>query len=220
MCGRFDCHSDLSVIQKEFNLDQVISNYQPSYNIAPSRQIIIIKDDGKRYLVQCQWGFIPAWAKDSSIGYSMINARAETVSSKPAFRHAFMKQRCLVVADGFYEWRKEGKLKIPVYVRLKTQRPIGFAGLYNTWTSPEGKESCTCTIITTEANELLSSIHDRMPGIIPKEKEELWLNPKIKDTDKLMPLITPYPSEEMECYEVSSLINKPGYDLPEAIIPI
>jgi putative SOS response-associated peptidase YedK len=154
------------------------------------------------------------------MGFNMINAKAETVAEKPAFREAFRRQRCLVVADGFFEWRHEGKLRIPVYIRLKSQRPMGFAGLYNTWISPDGDALCTCSIITTEANELLSPIHDRMPAIIPEDKDDLWLDPKINDKDRLMPLLRPYSPNEMEYYEVSSVINKPENDSPEIIMPV
>jgi putative SOS response-associated peptidase YedK len=150
----------------------------------------------------------------------MINAKAETVADKPAFKDAFRRQRCLVVADGFFEWRQEGKLRIPVYIRLKSQRPMGFAGLYNTWKSPDGDAICTCSIITTEANELLSPIHDRMPAIIPEDQDELWLDPNISDRDRLMPLLRPYSPDEMEYYEVSSVINKPENDSPEIIMPV
>lgn len=220
MCGRFDLHSEPVVILKEFRIDHVAVDYKPSYNIAPSRNIVIIRDDGKRHLVHCRWGFLPSWAEDPNIGYKMINARAETVAEKPAFRDAFRNQRCLVVADGFYEWRKAGKQRLPVYVRLKSQKPIGFAGIYNTWTSPEGESICTCTIITTAANDLISPIHDRMPAIVPKDREDIWLDPNVRDKEKLIPLLTPFPSEELEIHDVSPLINNPEYDSPEGIKPL
>jgi len=219
MCGRFDLHSEPAVLLKEFRIDHAGVDYRPSYNIAPSRNIVIVKDDGKRYLSQCRWGFIPSWAEDSNIGYKMINARAETVAEKPAFREAFRRHRCLVVADGFYEWRRVGKQRQPVYVRLKSQKPIGFAGLYNTWTSPEGEAICTCAIITTDANDLLNPIHDRMPAIIPKDKEDLWLDPNVREKEKLAPLLSPYPSQEIEIYDVSPIMNSPAFDSPENIIP-
>ena len=218
MCGRFDLHSEMVTILKAFKVDRFAGDYHGSYNIAPSRQIVIVKDDGKRHLLQCRWGFLPSWAKDPSMGYKMINARAETVAEKPAFRDAFQRQRCLVVADGFYEWRKKGKLKIPVYIRLKSQSPMGFAGLYNTWVSPDGEEVCTCTIITTEANDLLAPLHDRMPVIISRDKEDVWLDRHITDKERLIPLLTSFPSEDMELYEVSSLVNKPDYDSAEVIV--
>jgi putative SOS response-associated peptidase YedK len=220
MCGRFDCHSDISVILKAFKIDRIAIEYTPHYNIAPSQNIIVIKDAGQRELIQCRWGFIPEWAKDPKVGFKMINARAETVADKPAYKDAFRDHRCLVVADGFYEWVQEGRVRQPVYIRLKSQTPVGFAGLYSVWRSPEGEDICTCTIITTDANELLAPIHDRMPVIISRDKEALWLDPLTTEKEKLLPLLTPYPSYEMEFYRVSPVMNKPEYDLPEVLTPV
>ncbi|MGO9379791.1 MAG: SOS response-associated peptidase [Dissulfurispiraceae bacterium] len=220
MCGRFDLHAEPTVILKEFRVDHFAIDYSPSYNIAPTRQIVVVKDDGKRYLSQCRWGFLPSWTEDPNSGYKMINVRAETVAEKPAFQDAFRFRRCLVVADGFFEWRQEGKTKQPVYIRLKSQRLFGFASLYNIWKSPEGEEICTCTIITVDANELLIAIHDRMPAIIAKDKEDLWLNPANSDKGGLMSLLVLYPSEEMEIYDVSLIVNKPENDSPEIINPV
>ena len=220
MCGRFDCHSDISVILKVFKIDHIAIEYKPHYNIAPSQNIIVIKDTGQRELIQCRWGFIPSWAKDPEMGFKMINARAETVADKPAFQDAFRHRRCLVVADGFYEWVREGKVKQPVYIRLKSQTPVGFAGLYSSWLSPEGEDICTCTIITTDANELLRPIHDRMPVIIPQDKEALWLDPLTTEKEKFQHLLKPYPDDEMEFYRVSPVMNKPEYDSAEIIAPV
>ena len=220
MCGRFDCHSEISVIEKLFKMDRLSIDYQPHYNIAPSQNIVVIRDSGKRELIQCRWGFIPSWAKDQKMGFKMINARAEGVADKPAFKDAFRNQRCLVVADGFYEWVLESKVKQPVYIRLKSHTPVGFAGLYSVCRTPEGEDICTCTIITTDANELLRPIHDRMPAIIPKDKEDLWLDPKTTEKEKLLPLLTPYPSDEMEYYRVSPIMSKPEHDVLDVISPI
>jgi putative SOS response-associated peptidase YedK len=220
MCGRFDCHSDISVILKVFTIDRLSIEYQPHYNIAPSQNIIVIKDSGQRELIQCRWGFLPSWAKDPAMGFKMINARAESVADKPAFQDAFKYQRCLVPADGFFEWVQEGKVKQPVYIRLKSHTPVGFAGLYSVWRSPDGEDICTCTIITTDANEVLRPIHDRMPVIIPKDKEDLWLDPKIGEKEKLMPLLMPYPSDEMEFYRVSPVMNKLEYDSPDVLMTV
>lgn len=209
MCGRFDLHAEPVKIQKDFGIDHFSVDYHPSHNIAPSRQIIIVKDDGKRYLAQCRWGFIPSWADDAGIGFKMINARAETIAVKPAFKDAFRKHRCLVIANGFFEWRREGKAKIPFYIRMKAETLIGFAGIFNIWKSLEGEEICSCAIITTEANDLIRPIHDRMPVIIPKDKEDIWLDPKNTDTNQLKSLLVPYPSEEMEMQNVSPVMNTP-----------
>jgi putative SOS response-associated peptidase YedK len=140
---------------------------------------------------------IPSWSKDPSIANKLINARAETVDKKPSFRDAFKKRRCLIVADGFYEWKKEGKSKVPLYFYLKSGRPFGFAGLYETWTSPGKKEISTCAIITTDANELIKPIHDRMPVILPKDKERVWLDSDVVDASLLLSILKPYPASEM-----------------------
>jgi putative SOS response-associated peptidase YedK len=220
MCGRFVRITPIPVIAEKFKAKQILADLAPSYNIAPSQEIVIIKDEGVRQLIQCIWGFIPSWAKDPSIGNKMINARSETVSEKPAFRSAFKKKRCLVIADGFYEWRAEGKKKFPMYIRLKSGEPFGFAGLYNDWTSPDGKQTLTCTIITTEANEAVKPIHDRMPVILPRDKEDIWLNPAYEDNDELFTVLKPYLAEDMEAYEVSTRANSPQYNSPSNIKPI
>lgn len=218
MCGRFVLCSPTKTIIKEFRIDKTTLEYIPSYNIAPTQNIVIVKKDRTRILTQCKWGFIPSWAKDPSIGHKMINARAETIADKPAFRSALKTHRCLVIADGFYEWKK-GKVKIPMYIRLKSGKPFGFAGLYSIWTSPGGEEICTCTIITTDANELVASIHDRMPAIISNDNYDMWLDPDEHDTGKLLPLLKPYSSHEMELYSVSRKVNYPSYNAPDNIEP-
>jgi len=201
----------------EFHVDKTTVEYIPSYNIAPTQNIVIVKKDGTRILTNCKWGFLPSWTRDPFIGYKMINARAETIADKPAFRGAFKNQRCLVIADGFYEWRKEGRVKTPVYIRLRSGKPFGFAGLYNIWTSPEGEEICTCTIITTEANDLVAPAHDRMPAVISRDNYDLWLDPDEHDVRKLLPLLKPHPSHEMELYKVSKKVNSPSYNAPDNI---
>jgi putative SOS response-associated peptidase YedK len=218
MCGRFEIHSTLEIIAKLFGIDTFGVDIKPNYNVAPSQDIaIVVREGNKNRLVSCRWGFVCAWSKDLNEGYKMINARAETVAEKPSFRDAFLKQRCLVVADGFFEWKKEGTRKRPMYVHLRSGRPLGFAGLYNTWTSPEGQKICTSTIITTEANELLAPIHDRMPVITPEDKFETWLEPSEQDKDKLKMILKPYPSENLEIYEVSSKVNSVKYSAPDII---
>ena len=166
-----------------------------------------------------RWGLIPSWAKDPAIGNRLINARAETVAEKPSFRSAFAKRRCLVVADGFYEWRKTGKGKVPVYITLRSKRPFGFAGLYEHWKAPDGKEIRTCTIITTDSNELVRPIHDRMPVILPKAVEDRWLDPGEHDRGRLQALLQPYPSEEMDAYDVTTVVNNTRHDAPDCIAP-
>jgi len=149
----------------------------------------------------------------------MINARAETVATKRAFRVALRKRRCIVVADGFYEWQKRDRTKQPFHIVLKSGEPFGFAGLWETWRSPEGEEVKSCTIITVDANELLRPIHDRMPMILTREAETVWLDPAIQDPARLLPLLTPYPSDEMECYAVDTWVNSPAHDTPACVTP-
>jgi putative SOS response-associated peptidase YedK len=221
MCGRFVLATPVPTIAKRFKVKQVVSpDPGPRYNIAPTNEIVIVNTGSVRHLIPCRWGFLPVWAKDPAIGNTMINARAETVADKPAFRHALKKQRCLVIADGFYEWKKERGRKLPMYIRLTSGEPFGFAGLYNVWASPAGDEMCTCTIITTTANDLLKPIHDRMPVIIPERREDLWLDSAVQEKEELLPLLMPYDTGAMEAWEVSPRMNRPGYDSPENIQPV
>ena len=202
MCGRFILLSDLSVILESFRIGDVASEYKPGGNISPGQQIsAVIRDEDVNKLVDFRWGLIPSWAKDPSIGNKMFNARAETIAEKPSFREAFKRRRCLIVADGFYEWQKMEKGKKPFHFSLRSDEPFGFAGLYETWLSPENKPVKTCTIITTDANDLLKPIHDRMPVIVPKDKEALWMDPGMPDPRELAAILKPYPAEEMKMAE-------------------
>ena len=219
MCGRFVLCSPAKTIIEEFNVDKAAFEYIPSYNVAPTQNVVIVKKDGTRILTQYKWGLIPSWAKDPGIGHSMINARAETVADKPSFSSSFKNQRCLVIADGFYEWKK-GKVKIPVYIRLKSGKPFGFAGVYSIWKSPKGEEIRTCAIITTEANEVVSPFHDRMPAIISKEHYDYWLDPNSYDKEKLLSFLKPYNPEAMELYTVSKKVNSPSCNAPDNISPV
>ena len=199
MCGRFVLISGLKNIQKNFNIQNISCDYQPSWNIAPSQSVpVIICHNGINQLVCYRWGLIPSWSRDPSIAGKLINARAETVDKKPSFKDAFKKRRCLIVADGFYEWKREGKSKIPLYFYLKSARPFGFAGLYETWISPDKKEINTCVIITTAANELIAPVHDRMPVILSREQERVWLDSNMVDVSGLLSVLKPYPAGEMD----------------------
>jgi len=221
MCGRFTLTTNLGAVAARFGVSRFLeeAGRVPRYNIAPTQLVIVVNDDGTRHLTQMRWGLIPSWAKDPAIGNRMINARAETVATKPAFRVALRKRRCLMPADGFYEWQPIGRRKQPVYITLKTREPFSFAGLWETWTSSNGEEILSCTIITTEANELLTPIHDRMPVILTRDAEAVWLDPAIQDPARLLPLLTPYRAEEMEVYPVNLRVNNPGNDGPECIEP-
>lgn len=201
MCGRFVLLTDLSVIVESFGIAETAIQHRTGKNITPGQQIAAVIRDDKTRLVHYRWGLVPSWAKDPSIGNKMFNARAETIAEKPSFRKAFQNRRCLIIADGFYEWQKLGNVKKPFYFSMKSGRPFGFAGLYETWMSPEREPINTCTIITTRPNELVRSIHDRMPVIIPKDKERSWIDPVNRDREMLLSLLKPYPSDEMAMFE-------------------
>jgi len=197
MCGRFILLTDLSRIVQDFDIQDVACDYKPSHNTFPGQQIIAVVHDNVNRLVGFKWGLVPSWAKDPSIGSRMINARAETIAEKPSFRSAFRKRRCLIVADGFYEWKKEDRHKTPMHICLKSGEPFGFAGLYEHWMSPEGQSVNTCTIITTAANKLIMPIHDRMPVILSREAESEWIAPGNVDADRLVSMLQPCPAEGM-----------------------
>jgi putative SOS response-associated peptidase YedK len=207
MCGRFILVIDLSVLVDYFQIGEVSSEYKTGCNICPGEQIsAVIRSRDVNKLVNFRWGLVPSWAKDPSIGYKMINARAETIAEKPSFKDAFKWRRCLIPAEGFYEWQKLGKIKQPLRFYLKSGQPFGFAGLYESWMSPERDLINTCTIITTPPNELTLPIHDGMPAIIPKDKMAYWMDPANHDQRGLLSLLKPYPSDEMAISEVDPKI--------------
>jgi putative SOS response-associated peptidase YedK len=218
MCGRFTLHIPPELLAEIFGLDS-IPVIPARYNIAPTQQIAVVRSNagGANHLAFLRWGFIPSWAKDPSIGNKMINARAETVHEKPAFRHAIKFRRCIVVASGFYEWKQEGNLKVPLYVYLKDGSPVCFAGLWEVWKSPEGDSIESCSILTTSSNRLIEPLHDRMPVILHREEYPLWLDREMIDPEKLKPLYQPYPGDMMDMYPVSQLVNSPQNDSPELI---
>jgi putative SOS response-associated peptidase YedK len=204
MCGRFVLLTDLRVITESFNIQNVACEYRPGNNISPGQQIAaVIRKDDQNSLVNFRWGLIPSWAKDPSIGNRMFNARAETIAEKPSFKHAFQKRRCLIVADGFYEWQKLGKIKKPFCLSLKSGEPFGFAGLHETWVSPDHQTIQTCTIITTEPNDLIKPIHDRMPVIVVKDQGAAWIDPENHNLKELLYILKPYSSEEMKMEEIN-----------------
>ena len=216
MCGRFEVHSAIEIIAEIFGIADWDIEYPPSYNIAPTQDILIVINDGKRRLIKSRWGFVPSRSRDLDPGYRTINARAETVAGSKTFKSAFEKQRCLVAADGFYEWRKEGTTKKPFYIRLKSHKPFGFAGLYSVWMSPDGEPLTTSTILTIDANELVMPIHDRMPVIIPSDEYDLWLDPKVQDSSAFSGVLNPYPSAEMELFPVTPKVNSVKYNSRKA----
>jgi putative SOS response-associated peptidase YedK len=221
MCGRFSLIPDLDALQLRFQFQEAGLSHHPRYNIAPSQEVLTVIKEGVRNHAQfMKWGLIPSWARDPAMGNRMINVRAETVAEKPSFRQAFQRRRCLVPADGFYEWRRDGKHKVPMRIIIKSGEPFGFAGLWETWESPWGQMVKSCTIITTTANPVLEPIHHRMPVIMPREAEGLWLDVTSPDTAPLRQLLVPYAPEEMRSYAVSALVNSPAYDSPVCIAPV
>jgi putative SOS response-associated peptidase YedK len=216
MCGRFVLLTDLRVITESFNVQNVACEYRTGHNISPGQQIVaVLRKDDQNSLVDFRWGLIPSWAKDPSIGNRMFNARAETIAEKPSFKNAFQKRRCLVVADGFYEWQKIGRIRKPLCFSFKSEEPFGLAGLYETWISPEQKPVHTCTVITTEPNELMRPIHDRMPVIVPKEQEAAWIDPDNHHQKELLSILKPYPADEMMMSQVDPrLLYKPKAQIP------
>jgi putative SOS response-associated peptidase YedK len=221
MCGRFTLTLDPGEIQELLNLGPFVHIIQPRYNIAPSQPIPIVKDAKSRSVELYRWGLVPFWANDPDIGNRMINARSETVSEKPSFKAAFKYRRCLILADGFFEWHadRKGAPKTPYLFKLNNDHPFTFAGLYEHWGLPEGGELHTCTILTCQPNELVSHYHSRMPVLLGKEARWQWLDEGQKE-DNLLDLLRPYPSEEMKCFPVSREVNSPQNDRPEILEPL
>lgn len=222
MCGRFTLTVDPGQLRELFPWVEIPDGPTPRYNIAPGQPVAVVPNDGKNRLDFYVWGLVPYWAKDPAIGNRMINARAETLAEKPAFRSAFRRRRCLILADGFYEWSQEPgkKIKTPLYLHLKDKQPFAFAGLWEQWSSPDGSQLLSCTIVTTEPNELVSAFHNRMPVILPQSAYQAWLEPGEADSEKLRSLLKPYPAEEMVAYPVSPLVNSPANDLPACVAPV
>ncbi len=216
MCGRYTLRTPLETLVERFEIDEYPSSISASYNIAPTQGVAaVIAEDGKRKLEMLHWGLIPSWADDPSVGNRMINARAETVSTKPSFRKAFKNHRCLLLADGFYEWQKVKDGKQPYYIRMEDGSAFAFAGLWESWHN--GTEIRSATIITTDANDVVAPIHNRMPVIVHPEDYELWLDPDFDEKEPLTTLLKPYPAGLMEAYPVSRRVNSPSNNEPSII---
>ena len=220
MCGRFTLTAASDRLAERFAVTMDEALWQPSYNIAPTQSVLAIRHDGTPRADLLRWGLIPSWAKDAGMGARLINARSETVAEKASFRTALQRRRCLVLADGFFEWRQEGKRKTPMYIRLRTHAPFAFAGLWDTWRQASGTLLHTCTILTTTANTAMQAIHQRMPVILPASAEALWLDPQVRDPETLLPLCVPYASEAMEAYAVATLVNSARHNTPACIAPV
>jgi putative SOS response-associated peptidase YedK len=221
MCGRYTLSASPKLVAAVFAVPE-IPDLPPRYNVAPSQSVAVVRAGGEgRLLSLFRWGLIPPWADDPRIGYRLINARAETVATKPSFRAAFKKRRCLIVADGFYEWMFAGtKTKKPYHFRMRDLAPFALAGLWEEWHSPEGEVIESCCVITTTANAVLAPVHDRMPVILPPESYARWLDPAYDRVEGLLPLLVPYPADAMESFPVSTTVNSPKYDGPECLEPV
>ena len=220
MCGRYSLIADLDDLALRFQFFHGDFDYDPCYNIAPTKSVPTVTDVDGREARLMKWGLIPFWAKEAKIGARMINARVETLAEKPAFRNALKKRRCLVLSDGYYEWQKTPAGKTPYRIVMDSGEPFAFAGLWESWKDPQGNVVPSCTIITTAANKLLSPIHDRMPVILPRESEEMWLDPGIDDPALLAHVLASGPGDVLEAYRVSTLVNNVRNDGPELIIRV
>jgi putative SOS response-associated peptidase YedK len=222
MCGRFALTLDPADLQEAFPEFIFPAQVTPRYNIAPTQPILALPNDGTNKADYFTWGLIPSWAKDPAIGNRMINARAETLAEKPSFRSAYKYRRCLIFANGFYEWQVSpgSKNKIPHFIHLKSGEPFAFAGLWEHWQSGDGSEVRSAAIITTEPNGMMSSIHNRMPVVLPRHAYTQWLDPAPRFPVDLNSLLIPFPAEKMEAYPISTLVNSPGNDKPEILVKV
>jgi len=218
MCGRFTQKSPSKKIAKMFEVEEVPPLLE-RYNVAPSQAVLGIREgNGVREATFFKWGLVPRWAKDSSIGNKLVNARSETVAEKPSFREAFLRRRCLVPVDGFYEWSRRGEKKRPYYFHMNEGEPFAIAGLWERWEGDEGPLE-TCTLLTTGANDLLAPYHDRMPVILRPKDYELWLDADVQRAELLTPLLRPYAPGEMNAYAVSTIVNNPSNEGPRCVEP-
>ena len=219
MCGRFTMATNAEALEARFRAHRSTEVAAPTYNAAPSQAQLTILNDHPDAIVHAAWGFVPAWADGRPDVKPLINARAETVATKPFFRDAFKRKRCLVLADGFYEWKRAGKGKGPYRIALKTEEPFAFAGIWSTMHDAQGIVQPTFAILTTEANALVSQIHNRLPVILREQDEENWLNLRLS-LDEAQTLLVPFPADRLMIYEVSSKVNSPAFNIPEALQPV
>ncbi len=217
MCGRYTLTVPAEVLKDLFRVKGEAPGLPPRWNVAPTQAVtvLVITNDGRRTLRALRWGLVPSWAKDPAVGNRMINARAETLAGKPSFREALRLRRCLVLADGFYEWRTEGKRKVPVHVRPKDGGVLTFAGLWERWAPPGGEALETCTIVTCRANDLIGAFHERMPVIVPPAQRDRWLDPSPVEPGSLADLLVPFPADLLEARDASPLVNSPAHEGPD-----
>jgi putative SOS response-associated peptidase YedK len=222
MCGRFTLTADTEELKKAFPDYSFPPQSAPRFNIAPTQPILAMANDGQNTADFFVWGLIPSWSKDPEIGNRLINARSETLAEKPSFRGSYKYKRCLIFADGFYEWKTQPgmKVKTPYFIRLESGLPFAFAGLWDEWNSPEGSQIKSATIITTEPNSLMANLHNRMPVILPPHAYAQWLDREPQKPETLQQLLLPFPADQMTAHPVSTLVNSPANDLPEVIQPV
>lgn len=220
MCGRFTLRHSVDEIAERFNVTNVAFDFGPRFNVAPSQEIAAITGEGDdRTLRPLKWGLVPFWAKEASIGNRMINARAETIAEKPAYKHAVARRRCLIPADGFYEWAKTGSKRTPMHIHFEDGRLFAFAGIWERWGPTSGEEIVSCSLITVEPNEVVSPIHNRMPAILAPEDEGAWLS-ETRHVHDVLPLLRTHDAKGMEAYPVSRGVNSPAFDDPSCVDPV
>lgn len=230
MCGRYTLKHSTEEVAARFAVQQIAFDLEPRFNIAPGQPIAVITQgqngatDAPRVLDGFKWGLVPSWAKDAAIGNRMINARSETLLEKPSFRTALKRRRCLIPADGFYEWKRDGNAKgatkQPMRIHESKDELFAFAGLWEEWKQPDGDILRTATIITTAPNVLMSGIHDRMPAILSRDDEDFWLDAEPEEAPELLKLLRSYPDEKLLAHPVSTQVNAPGFDAPDCIVSI
>jgi putative SOS response-associated peptidase YedK len=222
MCGRFTLKAEVDQFAQD--LAGIEVEYRPAarYNIAPTQPVATVLNQGRLAVVESRWGLIPAWASEPATVGNLINARAETLAEKPAFRNLLRQRRCLILADGFYEWKAPagGRRKTPFYIRLKSRRPFAFAGLWDVWRGPDGRDRRSCTIVTTRPNEVVAALHDRMPAILTPARYRWWLSPAPETPADLAAGLAPYPAGEMEAYEVTTRVNRVAVDDAACVTPV
>src|SRR5918992_842703 len=218
MCGRHTLTTPVGKLAEEFEITRPLPEVPARYNVAPTQEVAaVLAEDDERHLEMLRWGLIPSWADDPGIGSRMINARSETAAEKPSFRKAFKERRCLIPADGFYEWQKTNGGKQPYHLKMRDGRLFAFAGLWESWKGDEEGEIRSCTILTTDANDLVGEVHHRMPVILPPETYDLWLDPAVGEAEQLLFLLVPYPAQDMEVYPVSRRGNNTSNDEPGCV---
>ncbi len=222
MCGRFVTIIPYDELKKIFDLvESQTIQLEPRYNVAPTQQVPVVRNNGEHNSISfLKWGLVPSWSKDPKMGSHMINARCETVAEKPAFRHAIKYNRCIIPMNGFYEWSHTEGEKHPHFIHLADKSPMGVAGIWEHWNSTDGTALETFSVLTTEANKLVSTLHDRMPVILHPDNFGMWLSKSLQDPHHLEHLCQPYPDELLTYYEVSSLVNSPRFDSPACIVRI